>query len=122
MLKSISLARITITLLLAIQLTVALKYESTRLDLGLEHFDSTKGSEAVFYTISVDSNLADNDLLIDSKIINGKNDFYESPLLLISTVSNLYNSYRVLSQTMTKHQNGCATNLALKLVSSQTDI
>lgn len=99
MIKLISLALIIITSLLAIQFTAALKYEYTNLDLGSQHLDHTIGSETKFYTISIDSNLLDNDLLIDSKITSQTNDFYESPLLLISTVRNLSNNIFIIESS-----------------------
>jgi hypothetical protein len=87
MIKIVSLGLITLTLLFSFNFTK--QYETTRLQLGAEHFDKIEGSNTKFFSVPVDSNLADNDLLIDAKIKNTKNEFLEAPLILASTVYNL---------------------------------
>jgi len=87
MIKMVSHALIALTLLLSIAQMNSLKYESNRLDVGTEHFDKIKGSDTKFFTVTLDSHLEDNDLLIDAKFRNRNNEFFEAPLVLVSTVS-----------------------------------
>jgi len=89
MIKIVSLGLIALTFLFSIKFT--LQYETTTLKLGVEHFDKTEGSKTKFFLVPLDSNLADNDLMIDAKIQNRKNEFFEAPLVLVSTVTIFFN-------------------------------
>ncbi len=90
MIKKISLPLAALIFLFSLLPIESVKYETTSLKLGTELVDITTGSETKFYTVTLDSGLEDNDLMIDAKIRNNKNGFNESPLVLISTVSLIF--------------------------------
>jgi hypothetical protein len=75
---------ISLTLLL-ISLTVSLKYDVKAIQRDSVYTDKLEHSDMKIYSVDIDAQLADNDLLIDSSFINA-NGIYETPITLISLV------------------------------------
>ena len=66
-------------------LTQALKYETKKIDFNSVYNEKIIQPEMKFYSVTPSSDLNDNDLLIESLVTKSpKNNFYESPLILVS--------------------------------------
>jgi hypothetical protein len=64
-----------------------------------------------FYSISIDENLKNNDLLIDSRIKDNNNSMFKTPIILVSLVRKFFNLHRNLYQILIKALNGYADSL-----------
>jgi hypothetical protein len=99
-----------ITLLLLIS---SLKAETQTLQLNSIIVDSIKSYQMKYYSIELDKNLKDNDLLIDSRMTETKS--FHAPLTLVSLVS-IFNT-RILYLMIIRKSNGYADNLEKKFAS-----
>lgn len=63
----------------------SLTYETTTIKYNTDFTDSASNNNMKFYSMDLEANSADMDLLVDAKIVNSKT-IYESPIVLVSTV------------------------------------
>jgi hypothetical protein len=70
-----------------ISFTNCLIFDSELIRMNIVIQGSTLSNNMKFYSMDLESNPSNNDLLVDSKIINSKT-IHESPIILISTVIN----------------------------------
>lgn len=100
--------------LLTVALSTGLKYETKALDFNTVYSENLQGSEMKFYSIPIDSNLKQSDLLIDARISSKNRDLlFKSPLVLVSLVRIITYALfftRNLSQTQTSPHNGYVDN------------
>ncbi len=80
--------RIIITLLVSAFVN-SLTYETTTIKYNTLFTDFTTDNNMKFYSMDLEANTAELDLLVDTKFINS-NTIYESPIILISTVINKF--------------------------------
>lgn len=77
--------KIIISLLVSAYIN-SLTYETTAIKYNTPFTDSTSNNNMKFYSMELQADSADQDLLVDAKIINS-NTIYESPIVLVSTVN-----------------------------------
>lgn len=75
----------TIIPILLSSLIYALKNESNKIQFNSLFSSSTVDNSMQFYSMKLQDNPNQMDLLVDSKILNSKS-IYESPIVLVSTV------------------------------------
>jgi hypothetical protein len=77
---------ITLTILSNISLMFTMTYEAKNIDLNSVYSDNLQGSQMKFYTVTLDSNLKENDLVIDAKMTGVNSTLFETPIVLVSLV------------------------------------
>lgn len=102
--KIISL--LTLTIILKVVLISTMKYDVKEIDFNSVIEDKLQGSKMKFYSITVDKNLKDNDLLIDAKM-EKKNGLFDSPIVLASLVCYFIIFQKPLPNTDKKSQWVC---------------
>jgi hypothetical protein len=65
----------------------SLTYETTAIKYNTVFTDSALNNNMKFYSMDLEANSAEMDLLVDAKIVNSQT-IYESPIVLVSTVIN----------------------------------
>jgi hypothetical protein len=97
--------------ILALLLVIgSLKAETQNIQLNTLVSDSTDSYKIKYYSIQIDENLKDNDLLIDSRMTETKS--FHVPLTLISLVYII--NRRILYQIQIRINNGFVDNLEKK--------
>jgi len=65
----------------------SLTYETTAIKYNTVFTDSITNNNMKFYSMDLEENSADMDLLVDA-LIKNPNTIYESPIVLVSTVNH----------------------------------
>jgi hypothetical protein len=83
------ISRTLLIFLAIVSLTISLKYDVKAIQRDSTYTDKLDKSDMKLYSVDIDNQLEDKDLLIDSNML-GTSGIYETPLTLISLVfSNL---------------------------------
>jgi hypothetical protein len=79
---------IALTIISSISLMFSMTYDAKDINLNTLITDKSQGSQMKFYTVKLDTQLKDNDLVIDARMAD-KNMLNESPIVLVSLVNFL---------------------------------
>jgi hypothetical protein len=74
-----------ITFISSLSFMYSMTYDAKNIDLNSLITDKSQGSQMKFYTVKLDNQLKDNDLVIDARM-SDKNMLNESPIVLVSLV------------------------------------
>jgi hypothetical protein len=77
---------ISLTIISSISLMFSMTYDAKDINLNTLITDKSQGSQMKFYTVKLDTQLKDNDLVIDARMAD-KNMLNESPIVLVSLVN-----------------------------------
>jgi hypothetical protein len=77
---------ISISIILLLGFATSLKYDVNVIQRDNTYTDKLDKSDMKIYSVEIDNQLGENDLLIDSSFINA-NGIYETPITLISLVN-----------------------------------
>jgi hypothetical protein len=89
MIKMVSLTTLFL-ICIGILSVSALKYDAKAIDFDAEYLEKLQGSEMKFYSLKINTSLKENDLLIDAKTKNKRNELFESPIVLVSLVNTIF--------------------------------
>lgn len=82
---------IALTFISSLSFIFSMTYDAKDINLNTLITDKSQGSQMKFYTVKLDTQLKDNDLVIDARM-SDKNMLNESPIVLVSLVN-----YKILT-------------------------